>query len=117
MTSVTGMLPPPPAPVPGAAATVDAGIPAPAAPLTPLAATGLSNLVAPPSLTVPSIPGLPVPLPSEIPMPTDLICVDTAWSASQGDSTGAPATNGDGPKALVEGTKPVSDRRDRWENP
>lgn len=92
------------------------GVPAPPDPLTPLAATGLSNLIAPPSLNIPSIPGLPVPLPNEIPTPSDLLCVGTDWSVSQGDSATAPAVNADIPKALVTGTEPLGERRDRWDN-
>lgn len=117
VSSVSEALPPPPAALPGAAAAVDMGVPAAANPLTPLAATGLSNLVSPPALSIPSIPGLPVPLPSEIPVPTDLICVDTLWSASQGDAGAGPVTNTDVPMAAVDGTGPVGERRDRWENP
>ncbi|WP_347133446.1 hypothetical protein [Mycobacterium sp. DL] len=114
-SSVAGALPPPPAPVPGAAGAVNVGVPATPDPFTPLAATGLSNLIAPPPLNIPSIPGLPVPLPNEIPVPSDLLCIGTDWSASQGDSA-APAVNVDIPKALVTGADPVGDRRDRWDN-
>ncbi|MGB0971574.1 MAG: hypothetical protein ACPGVG_11490, partial [Mycobacterium sp.] len=121
VSSVTGALPPPPVPVPGAAAAADAGVPAAANQLTPLAATGLSNLVSPPALNVPSIPGLPVPLPNEVPVPSDLICVDTDWSASQGDPAG-PAINADVPMELVNeptgsGTQHLGQRRDRWDSP
>jgi len=121
VSSVTGALPPPPVAVPGAAAAADAGVPAAANQLTPLAATGLSNLVSPPSLNIPSIPGLPVPLPNEIPVPTDLICVDTGWSASQGDPAGS-AINADIPKVsvnepMVNGTQHLGQRRDRWDAP
>jgi hypothetical protein len=115
-SSVAGVLPPPAAPVPGASAAASVGAPAPPSPLTPLAATGLSNLIAPPPLSIPSIPGLPVPLPNEIPVPTDLLCLGTDWSASEGDPAAAPAVNADIPRALVTGTDPFGERRDRWDN-
>ncbi|GJF10103.1 hypothetical protein NGTWS1803_16330 [Mycolicibacterium cyprinidarum] len=116
VSSVAGALPPPPVPAPGAAGAVNVGVPAAPSPLTPLAATGLSNLVSPQPLTIPSIPGLPVPLPSEIPVPTDLLCVGTNWSASQGDPAAESAINVDIPKALVTGTGPLGERRDRWDD-
>ncbi len=116
VSSVTAALPPPPAPLPVAVGAADVGVPAAANPLTPLAATGLSNLVSPPSLNIPSIPGLPVPLPNEIPVPTDLICVDTDWSAAQGDSAAGPGINTDIPKRLATGPEPLGERRDRWDN-
>lgn len=114
--SMVSALPPPPAPVPGASGAASVGVPAPSSPFTPLAATGLSNLIAPPPLNIPSIPGLPVPLPNEIPMPSDLLCIGTDWSASQADSTVAPAANADIPKALITGTHPLEAGRDRWDN-
>lgn len=113
-SSVAGVMPPPPPPVPGASGAASVGVPAPPDPLTPLAATGLSNLIAPPPLNIPSIPGLPVPLPNEIPVPSDLLCIGTDWSASQGDPAAAPAANADIPRALVTGTEPLG--RDRWDN-
>jgi hypothetical protein len=108
------MAPPGTPSVPGGAGSVSVGVPAPPSPLTPLAATGLSNLVSPPSLTIPSIPGLPVPLPNEVPVPSDLLCVGTDWSATQGDSATTPV-NAEIPRALVTGAAPVGDRRDRWD--
>ncbi len=113
-SSVIGVTPPGAPPVPGGAGAVNVSVPGVPSPMTPLAATGLSNLVSPPSLTIPSIPGLPVPLPNELPVPSDLLCVGTDWSASQGDSAEAPA-NVEIPRALITGAAPVGERRDRWD--
>ncbi|PWQ83760.1 hypothetical protein DKX15_22200, partial [Enterococcus faecium] len=76
--------------------------------------TSLSNLITPPSLTIPSIPGLPVPLPNEVPVPSDLLCVGTDWSASQGDSAATPG-NVEVPRRVTTGGAPAGDRRDRWD--
>jgi hypothetical protein len=112
-SSVIGIAPPGTPPVPGASGAASVSVPGVPSPIAPLAATGLSNLISPPSLTIPSIPGLPIPLPSELPVPSDLLCVGTDWSASQGDSAAAPA-NVEIPRALIAGTPPVGDRRD-WD--
>jgi hypothetical protein len=112
-SSVASVLPPPPAPAPGASGAVNVGVPGPPDPLTPLAATGLSNLIAPTPLNIPSIPGLPVPLPNALPVPSDLLCVGTDWSASQGDSAAAPVVDADLPKVSA-GQAPSGERRDRW---
>ncbi|EKF23975.1 hypothetical protein C731_1995 [Mycolicibacterium hassiacum DSM 44199] len=101
VSSVTGVLPPAPAPAPGASGSLAAGIPAGDQVTGPIA-TGISNLVAPPALALPDIPGLPVPLPNGIPMPTDLICEGTDWSTSRTPAAEIPA--------------PAGDRRDRWED-
>ncbi|BBX16926.1 hypothetical protein MDUV_17860 [Mycolicibacterium duvalii] len=111
-SSVVSALPPPPAPAPGAPGAAAVGVPAPPDPVTPLVATGISNLVAPPPVNVPSIPGIGVPLPNEVPMPTDFLCSD--WSAKRGDSAGAPIANTEIPRALITGTAPAG--RDRWGN-
>ncbi len=113
-SSVAGALPPPPAPAPGAAGAASVSGPVVPDTVTPLLATGVSNLVSPSPLNLPSIPGLPVPLPSEIPVPSDLLCVGTDWSATQGDSAQAP-TSADIPRALITGAAPAGERRDRWE--
>ncbi len=111
-SSVAGVLPPPPAPAPGAPAAVSIAGPALPDPVTPLLATGVSNLIAPSPLNLPSIPGLPVPLPNQIPVPSDLLCAGTDWAASQGGgAVHAPTADADVTRAPVAG----SDRRDRWE--
>lgn len=57
-----------------------------------------------PPITVPvapiaeAVPGLPL-LPTSIPVPTDLVCVDTAWASKS-------------PTGEVIPTPPVADRRD-----
>ncbi|MCV7070706.1 hypothetical protein H7H73_09890, partial [Mycobacterium rufum] len=83
--------------------------------VTPLLATGVSNLIAPSPLNLPSIPGLPVPLPNQIPVPSDLLCVGTDWSATQGDSANRGPANADLPRVPVTAATPAGDRRDRWE--
>jgi hypothetical protein len=113
-TSLVSMIPPPAPPVPGTPAAAVAGVPAAVNPLTPLFATGLSNLVARPPVSLPPIPGLPVPMPAGLPVPSDLLCAGTDWSASQGDSAAQPAANSAIPRALITGTQPGTDRRDRW---
>ncbi|WP_240431028.1 hypothetical protein [Mycobacterium kyogaense] len=111
-SSVAGVLPPPPAPAPGAPAAVSISAPPVPDGFTPLLATGVSNLISPSPLNLPSIPGMPVPLPNEIPVPSDLLCAGTDWSASQGGGvTRAPAADADVVRAPVVG----GDRRDRWE--
>jgi hypothetical protein len=108
-----GVTPPGTPPVPGASGAVNVAAPGPPSPLTPLAATGLSNLINPPSLTIPSIPGMPIPLPSTVPVPSDLLCVGTDWSASQGDSATAPPSV-EAPRPVVTGP-PAGQGRDRWD--
>lgn len=98
-TSVASVIPPPAPPIPGSAGGVVPGISTPD-PVTPLFASGISNLVSPPSLNLPSVPGLGIPMPSEVPIPSDLLCVGTGWSASQGDAVPHPV-------------EPAG-RRDRW---
>jgi hypothetical protein len=67
-------------------------------------ASGLASLFPQPGLDLPKIPGLPVPLPENIPLnPTDFICEGTSWSAT--------ATDADG--VTLPGTPPA-DRRDDW---
>lgn len=39
--------------------------------------------LAPSQVSLPTVPGLPLQLPSELSMPHDLICEGTAWSASK----------------------------------
>jgi hypothetical protein len=99
VSSVASVIPPPAPPIPGTAGALVPSVSTPD-PFTPLFASGISNLVSPPALNLPSVPGLGIPLPSEVPTPSDLICIGTDWSASQGDSVPHPAA-------------PV-DRRDRW---
>ncbi len=113
-SSVIGLLPPPPAPAPGVPGAVSVSGPGIPDAVTPLLATGVSNLISPSPLNLPSIPGLPVPLPNEIPVPSDLLCVGTDWSATQGDSARGPV-NADVPRAPVSGAAPAGDRRDRWD--
>ncbi|WP_231743109.1 hypothetical protein [Mycobacterium sp. GA-2829] len=97
-----GVLPP----LEGAAAVFDRllpGVPAPGAPGA--TANGPWDFI--PTITVPQIPGLPVPLPTEIGPPSDGICAGTGglWSASANPGA-APA------QAPVTG--PATDRRDDW---
>ena len=110
-SSVSGALPPPPAPAPGAPGAVSVSGPGIPDPVTPLLATGVSNLIAPSPLNLPSIPGMPFPLPNEIPVPSDLLCAGTDWSATQADSA-AP-----GPVAVDPARQPVGEGRDRWAVP
>jgi hypothetical protein len=91
-------------PLQGAAAVFDRllpGAPAPGAPSTALATPW--EMI--PTIPLPHIPGLPVPLPKEIKMPSDGICAGTAglWSASAGTGAQPGAT-----PAATAGT----DRRD-----
>ena len=114
-SSVAGALPPPPAPAPGVPGAVSVSGPPIPDGVTPLLATGVSNLIAPSPLNLPSIPGLPVPLPNQIPVPSDLLCVGTDWSATQGDSANRGPANADLPRVPVTAATPAGDRRDRWE--
>ncbi|MDA4103593.1 hypothetical protein MMON44395_18695 [Mycolicibacterium monacense DSM 44395] len=90
-------------PLEGAAAVFDRllpGAPTPGAPGA--AANGPWDFI--PTIQVPQIPGLPVPLPTEIGPPSDGICAGTGglWSASAAPGA-TPAT---------APASPVSDRRD-----
>jgi hypothetical protein len=63
------------------------------APVTGIAAPLLANgasLLAPGAVGVPTIPGLPIPLPTTVALPQDLVCEGTGWSATAPDG-GAPA--------------------------
>ncbi|GAA2807139.1 hypothetical protein GCM10010533_51560 [Mycolicibacterium pallens] len=51
----------------------------------------MATLLSPPQITIPGIPGFGIPLPSTISAPRDLLCTGTAWSATAGTETGAPA--------------------------
>jgi hypothetical protein len=99
----TGVLPP----LEGAAAVFDRllpGAPTPSAPgAVGTATNGPWDFI--PTITVPQIPGLPVPLPTEIGPPSDGICAGTGglWSASA-----APGAT----PAKAPATSPASDRRD-----
>jgi hypothetical protein len=44
-------------------------------------ATGASML-APGAVGIPTIPGLPIPMPTTVSMPQDLLCAGTGWSAT-----------------------------------
>jgi hypothetical protein len=110
-SSVAGALPPPPAPAPGGPAVVSVGAPPVPDGFTPLLASGVSNLIAPSPVNLPTIPGLPVPLPNQLPVPSDLLCAGTDWSATQGDSATA-GPNADVPRVPVSGPAPATDRRD-----
>jgi len=84
---------------------VDDGVPAVAAPIEDAAGVvppppvvpvvpdvgSLASMV-PSALPVPSVPGIPVPLPQAVSLPHDFICAGTAWSASKSTpSAGAVA--------------------------
>ncbi|HEX5144969.1 MAG TPA: hypothetical protein VFW21_13980 [Mycobacterium sp.] len=63
------------------------------APVTGLAAPllgGGSSMLAPAAIGVPTVPGLPLPLPTTVSMPSDLVCSGTGWSATA-PHEGAPA--------------------------
>ncbi|MCV7152850.1 hypothetical protein H7I57_16715, partial [Mycobacterium pyrenivorans] len=71
---------------------VPAGPPVPAAPAAALPAVPLGD----------ALPGLPL-LPATLPVPHDLVCEGTAWSAGQSpDESGVPTAS----------TR--QDRRDEW---
>jgi collagen type IV alpha len=56
-------------------------VPPPAVPVVP--DVGALASMVPSPLPVPSVPGLPVPLPQAVSLPHDFICAGTAWSASK----------------------------------
>jgi hypothetical protein len=100
--SIASVVPTPPTPVPGTSAAAVAGIPPAPDPVTPWLASGVSQLLSPPPLNLPSIPGVGIPLPSKVPLPTDLLCVGTDWSASVGGHGAQPPIG------------PAVNGRDRW---
>ena len=77
-------------PVPVVAAPLAGGVP----PMPPIPAipdiASLSSLALS-QVSLPTVPGLPVQLPSELSMPHDLICEGTAWSASKPDTASETA--------------------------
>lgn len=73
------------APLTGAAALATQYVPQPA--LVP----GEGGLFALPALNLPSISGLGVPLPSQITLPTDVVCSTPDWSAPRPGAPAAPA--------------------------
>lgn len=73
------------APLTGAAALATQYVPQPA--LVP----GQGGLFALPALNLPAVSGLGVPLPTQITMPTDMVCTAGNWSAPAGPTApGAP---------------------------
>jgi hypothetical protein len=62
-------------------------VPPPAVPVIPDVGALASML--PSALPLPSVPGLPVPLPQAVSLPHDLICAGTAWSALKSGAGGA----------------------------
>jgi len=91
--SLTTVVPPPAPPAPGSpAAVVVEQAQGPLSAAVPGMAAATSTLFSPPELNLPSIPGVGIPLPNKISLPTDLICEGTAWSATVTDADGAPVT-------------------------
>jgi hypothetical protein len=79
------------APLTGAAALATQYVPQPA--IVP----GQGGLFALPALNLPAVSGLGIPLPTQITMPTDMICTSPDWSAPAGPAapggpTPPPAT-------------------------
>jgi len=101
-SSIASVVPAPTPPVPGASAASVASVPAAPDPVTPWLASGVSQLLSPPPLNLPSIPGVGIPLPNKVPVPSDLLCVGTDWSASVGDHGAQPPIG------------PTVSGRDRW---
>jgi hypothetical protein len=92
------------APAPAPVVAPEAAAAAAAAPIVDAAA-----LAVPPAPVVPAPPGIPIgsalpdmglQLPSTLPIPTDLMCEGTAWSAERSDQPG--------------GATPSAGRRDDW---
>jgi hypothetical protein len=71
-------------------ASAAGALPTPPAEVIPTLAQGVATLLSPPQLTIPSIPGIGIPLPSTISAPHDLLCAATGWSADKTGS-GLPA--------------------------
>jgi len=64
------------------------------APVTGIAAPLLANgasLLAPGAVGIPTIAGLPLPLPTTVSMPQDLVCSGTGWSVNTPEAAPAPA--------------------------
>ncbi|WP_218014541.1 hypothetical protein [Mycolicibacterium palauense] len=113
VSQASGALPPVPgAPVPGAGvlntaslpgllspitgpSSIAASLPPETAVLAPLLGTGTSALLPWPGLDLPGVPGLPIPTPSYVGLPRDLVCEETAWSLQAdkpaGKQAGKPA--------------------------
>ena len=62
-------------------------------------ATSAPRIAAGPTLNLPTVSGLPVPLPSELSMPHDLVCAGLGWSATQQSGGTQPAAFGQQPDA------------------
>jgi hypothetical protein len=102
VSSIASAVPSPAPPISGIPAAAMASLPVAPDLVTPILASGVSQLLSPPPLNLPSVPGLGIPLPNKMPVPSDLLCAGTDWSASQGDHGALPAVG------------PAADRRDRW---
>jgi hypothetical protein len=67
---------------------------------TPVLADGASLLM-PGVLSLPTVPGLPIPLPTQVGLPQDLICAGTGWSATT-------------PSEVPHAAPPAEARRGDW---
>lgn len=94
------------APMAGAAGLMADFIPQPS--LAPPTGTGgLTGFLPTPQLTMPGLSGLGVPVPTQVSMPTDLVCEGLGWSAS------TPGTTGTSGLSLMPDAAGII-RHDRW---
>lgn len=71
--------------------------------------TGLTGMLPTPQLNMPSVSGLPVPVPTQVSMPTDLVCEGVGgWSLS------TPGTGSVMPDATA-GIRPGDIGREDWD--
>jgi hypothetical protein len=94
------------APMAGAAGLAADLVPQPS--LAPPTGTGgLTGFLPTPQLTMPALSGLGVPVPTQVSMPTDLVCEGLGWSAS------TPGTTGNTGLSLMPDAAGII-RHDRW---
>ncbi|MCV7254998.1 hypothetical protein H7J86_22810 [Mycobacterium hackensackense] len=94
------------APMAGAAGLMADLVPQPSL-AAPTGTGGLTGILPTPQLTMPHLSGLGVPVPTQVSMPTDLVCEGVGWSASM------PGTTGNTGMSLMPDAAGII-RHDRW---
>jgi collagen type IV alpha len=76
--------------IPGGSQAFDS-VSTPAGVLLPSLGTVTSSFLPTPGWDLPAVPGLSIPLPGHVGLPTDLLCAGTGWSLPKQDNGAHPA--------------------------